>query len=307
MAMDGNGNSRSTQILLVEDDADQATLVKIMLEEGLGESHGFTRVERLADAKDALVAKDVTCVLLDLSLPDARGLAGLMELREMAPGVPIVVLTARTEELLALRAVQEGAQDYLVKGKVDSESLGRSVRYAIARKQTEVESLQDAMHDPTTGLPNRSLLLDRLMQVLARSRRQFSPFAVLFLDLDGFKQINDNHGHAAGDLVLQQVAHRIREAIREMDTPARYGGDEFVVLCEQVTSEDEAAEIAERITAKVTEPLAIDGNDLTVGLSIGIAVVPPNRRIDAAALIQEADDAMYEAKSAGAAYRLGSA
>jgi diguanylate cyclase (GGDEF)-like protein len=298
-----NGNHHPTRILLVEDDPDQMTLVRIMLETALGPNHEFVHADRIADALDRLAEQKITCVLLDLSLPDAHELEGLLKLRNAERDVPIVVLSARTAELLAVRAVQEGAQDYLVKGRVDPGLLGRAIRYAIARKATEIESRNESMRDAMTGLPNRALLRDRLDQVLARSRRLFSPFAVLFLDLDGFKEINDQYGHPAGDQVLVQIANRIRAATREMDTPARYGGDEFVVLCEKVTSEEEAAEIAERISKSIDEPVVIDGAELRVGVSIGIAIGSPGIT-DADALIREADAAMYGAKNAGLPYQL---
>jgi diguanylate cyclase (GGDEF)-like protein len=304
MTLPANEEHQPSLILLVEDDPDQTALVRHMLGTALGPSHDLLQVDRLEEALDILADHAVTCVLLDLSLPDARELDGLTRLREAAPDVPIVVLSGRTAELLAVRAVQEGAQDYLVKGRVGPDLLGRAIRYAIARKRTEIESRHEAMRDPMTGLPNRVLLRDRLDQALARSRRQFSPFAVLFLDLNGFKAINDHYGHQAGDLVLVQVASRIREAIREMDTPARYGGDEFVVLCEKVDNEEEAAEIAERISANIEEPVLVDGAELQVGVSIGIAIGSPGSSWDADALIREADAAMYGAKNAGTSYRM---
>jgi diguanylate cyclase (GGDEF)-like protein len=301
-----DGNREPTRILLVEDDPDQATLVRRMLETALGPGHELVHADRIADAREELSYQDVACVLLDISLPDARELEGLRELREAAPDVPIVVLSARTAELLAVQAVQEGAQDYLVKGRVDPGLLSRAIRYAVARKETEIESRLEAMRDPVTGLPNRALLRDRLHQVLARSRRHFSPFAVLFLDLDGFKEINDRYGHGAGDQVLVQIASRIRAAIREMDTPARYGGDEFVVLCEKVASEAEAAEIAERISREIESPVLVEGAEFRVGVSIGIAIGSPGAT-DAEALIREADGAMYDAKNAGLTYQVARA
>jgi two-component system cell cycle response regulator len=298
-----NGDRHPTRILLVEDDPDQTTLVRIMLETALGPNHEFVHADRIVDALDRLAEQRITCVLLDLSLPDARELEGLLTLRNAERDVPIVVLSARTAELLAVQAVQEGAQDYLVKGRVDPGLMGRAIRYAIARKATEIESRNEAMRDSMTGLPNRALLRDRLDQVLARSRRLFSPFAVLFMDLDGFKEINDRYGHSAGDQALVQVANRIRTAIREADTPARYGGDEFVVLCEKVKSEEEAAEIADRISKSIEEPLLVEGAELRVGVSIGIAIGSPSVT-DADVLIREADAAMYGAKNAGLRYQL---
>ena len=116
-------------------------------------------------------------MLLDLSLPDARRLEALMQLRAAAPEVPIVILSGLQDELLAVKAVQEGAQDYLIKGRVDGDSLGRSISYAIERKQAERELAHQAMHDQLTGLPNRALFMDRLTHALAWSRRHDSTFA----------------------------------------------------------------------------------------------------------------------------------
>src|SRR5207302_1513480 len=144
------------------------------------------------------------------------------------------VLTGTDDEAVGLQAVQEGAQDYLVKGQVDAALLGRVIRYAIERKRGEIKLAHDAVHDPLTSLPNRTLLTDRLRMAMARSARRKSLFAVLFLDLDHFKLVNDSLGHLAGDELLVQAAARLQEAVRPGDTVARISGDEFVILCEDV-------------------------------------------------------------------------
>ena len=156
-----------------------------------------------------------------------------------------------------------------------------------------------ALHDDLTGLPNRSLVLDRVEQALARARRGDTPLAVLFLDLDSFKSVNDTYGHAAGDQLLQAVSARLRSALREIDTVGRLGGDEFVVVAEGATLARGPEVIAERIQAVLTDPFALDGQVeivLRTHASIGIAV---GLRVAAADLLRDADVALYEAKAAG--------
>jgi diguanylate cyclase (GGDEF)-like protein len=239
------------------------------------------------------------CVLLDLSLPDANRLEALMQLRAAAPDVPIVILSGMQDELLAVKAVQEGAQDYLIKGRVDGDSLGRSINYAIERKQSEVELARKAMHDPLTGLPNRALFLDRLVHAAAWSKRHHSTFSVMFMDLDRFKVINDSLGHETGDQVLVEVARRIGGVLRSSDTAARFGGDEFVILCEDISDEQQAVRIAERLIASIEQPLELENDNMFVTASIGIVVASGRQGDDAEALIREADSAMYRAKKRG--------
>ena len=164
------------------------------------------------------------------------------------------------------------------------------------RLQAEVEHL--ALHDPLTGLPNARLLLDRLNQVLATSRRTKRPMGVMYMDLDGFKQVNDTHGHAAGDLVLNEFATRVTRVLRETDTFARVGGDEFVALLGEVDGEAEAQRAAERVLAAVLEPFDLGTAKASLSTSIGIALFPAHGE-DAQSLMQRADTAMYRAKRAG--------
>ena len=161
-------------------------------------------------------------------------MSALAKLKAARSDVPIVVLGADGNSTLALAAVQAGAQDYLVRDEVDAGSLERSIRYAIDRKRTEVQLAHLALHDHLTGLPNRSVFDDRLEHALRRRRDGQGGVAVLFVDLDGFKRLNDSFGHGAGDDVLREAAMRIRAAVRPHDTVARLGGDEFTVLCEGV-------------------------------------------------------------------------
>ena len=161
--------------------------------------------------------------------------------------------------------------------------------------QAEIERL--AHYDPLTGLPNRRLLLDRLRQSLAQASRHDRAIALLFLDLDGFKQINDGFGHAVGDEVLRNVAARLKDCVRKGDTIARLGGDEFVVVLPQVHTRDDAALVAEKILRALTAPM--ERIDAVIGTSIGIALMPADGKDDAESLMRKADTAMYSAKEAG--------
>ena len=147
----------------------------------------------------------------------------------------MVVVTADDDAARGVKAVQAGAQDYLIKGEMDSAQLSRSVRYAIERGRSELLLAHRALHDALTGLPNRILLLDRLGYALAQSERGDASVAVFFLDLDGFKGVNDRLGHLAGDALLRGVAGRLLAWVRPGDTVSRFGGDEFTVLVREVT------------------------------------------------------------------------
>lgn len=168
---------------------------------------------------------------------------------------------------------------------------------------TELKRLQDqlehlARHDVLTGLPNRFLFNDRLQQVLAQARRRKGRFAVLFMDLDGFKQVNDTHGHESGDALLQAVGQRFGACIRETDTLARMGGDEFTALLTDLADDQGADRVAGALIQALAEPIPIKGGSCHVGVSIGLALYPQDgNSMDA--LLSAADGAMYDAKRAG--------
>jgi len=152
-----------------------------------------------------------------------------------------------------------------------------------------------AMHDPLTGLPNRDLLMDRLSVALARLGRQGTGLGVLFIDLDGFKQINDLHGHSVGDELLVSIASRLRREVRDGDTVARYGGDEFVVLCEDLVHLDAAQPLARRLAAAIGQPVSAGDRLLAVQASVGV-IVEQNPSTTAESLVERADAEMYRVK-----------
>jgi diguanylate cyclase (GGDEF)-like protein/PAS domain S-box-containing protein len=169
----------------------------------------------------------------------------------------------------------------------------------IARDITRQKRMQEllahrALHDALTNLPNRVLLRDRIEGALARAERHGTGIAVFFLDLDRFKVLNDTHGHAAGDEILQVIADRLREAVRADDTVARFGGDEFVIVCHDVPNEERATTIAHRVAAAIAVPVSLHAQDLVLRASIGVVLGRPGAVPDT--LVQDADTAMYQAK-----------
>ena len=416
-------------LLLVEDNPGDARLLREMLNEQGPHETEMTHVDRLSAAEKHLGENKVDIILLDLGLPDAHGLSAVRRAHAVAPRVPLVVLTGMDDELLAAQALQEGAQDYLIKGQIEARGLLRALRYAIERKTMEealfvekeraqvtlncigdavactdssgnitflnlvaekmtgwslteasglpmsevlrivdassrettpnpmemavgqnqtvhlplnsilirrdgfeipiedsvspihdreglptgavivfrdvsaaramaLQIVHSAQHDFLTGLPNRMLLNDRLSQAITLAPRHFKKVAILFLDLDGFKHINDSLGHPTGDKLLQSIAKRLVECVRGSDTVSRQGGDEFVVLLSEVERSEDTAITARRMLQAVAESHSIDQHDLHVTTSIGVSVYPDDG-LDAETLIKNADTAMYQAKENG--------
>jgi diguanylate cyclase (GGDEF)-like protein len=275
-------------------------LIGEMLRAGWTEGLVIAHAARFSDATQELLDHGATCVLLDLAGGGADPLVALEHLRSAAPDVPIILLAEQDHEELGLAAVKAGAQDFLRSADLNPRLLTRAIRYAVERKRSEVDLAHQALHDPLTGLPNRALFIDRLTVALDRTRRTGAPVAVLFLDVDTFKQVNDTLGHAAGDQLLTVLANRFRDMLRPMDTVARFGGDEFTFLFEELESEREAVLIADRIRTSASQPLNLGDGETTVTTSIGIAIVTdPDVAPDS--VIRDADVAMYRAKELGGA------
>ncbi|MEO7804053.1 MAG: EAL domain-containing protein [Actinomycetota bacterium] len=185
-------------------------------------------------------------------------------------------------------------------GVGEIKGFSKVVRDITERRLAEAKLHHLALHDPLTGLPNRTLFMDRLEQALARIQRSSTWAAVLFMDIDHFKSINDTFGHEAGDQVLKAVAARLRVVMRPRDTVARFGGDEFVFLCEDLSGIAEITSIAERLASQVCGPLEIEGRDVDISVSIGIAMSDRSEE-STLVVLQNADSAMYQAKQAGRA------
>ena len=275
------------KVLIVEDSVGHAMLVRELLEAADPGAFDVVEARDLSEAVARLLDEGADLVLLDLGLPDASGMQALEQVRTAALDAPVVVLSGRDDDDLAVACVEAGAQDYLVKGTVDGRTLARALRAADMRARREKALAHDGLHDALTGLPNRTLFADRLRQALNRLGRMQTCLAVMFVDLDGFKGVNDNLGHAAGDALLREVSMRLREVVRGGDTAARTGGDEFVVLCEDVTGIEDAEAVAERLLA-----------ELPIGASLGVALAVTGDECPET-LVRDADAAMYAVKRRG--------
>jgi diguanylate cyclase (GGDEF)-like protein len=286
-------------VLLIEDNPGDVRLIREMIADDPGAPFAVHVADRLAAGLERLAGNETALVLLDLSLPDSFGLETFAKVYAHSPAVPIIVLTGNDDDALALSAVQHGAQDYLVKSRLDRELLVRSMRYSIERKRYQIELEHQANYDALTGLPNRSLLHDRLRQAV-HGQRTPHHLAVVFMDLDHFKLINDSLGHGTGDRLLKGMAERLRAVLREGDTLGRVGGDEFILILNDQANEEAVFRTMQRVTAKVAEPIVIDDKELYVTCSAGISLFPQDGR-DVETLLRNADAAMYRAKEHGRA------
>ncbi len=423
-----NGAPRPLKVLLIEDSPEEADLIRAMLSKSRRDTVHVEHVVRLQEGLQRLQTGTFDIVLLDFSLPDSSGLASFERAREVAPGVPIVILTNLDDDEMALRAVREGAQDYLVKRKVNNELLLRSITYAIerrhaeralweseeryalavggandgiwdwnlaatttffsprwkailgyrdheigdsieewfsrvhpddsaglkkaldahlagqephfehehrmsckdnssiwvltrgvvvrnaegkptrmagsltdisARKRAEEQLLHDALYDALTQLPNRVLFLDHLGLAMDQARRRKnSMLAVLFVDLDRFKNVNDSLGHSVGDELLIQLARRLTHFLRPGDTVARLGGDEFAILLNDVHGASDATRVAERLQELIREKIVVAGREVFTSASVGVALSSPTYK-HPEEILRDADTAMYRAKAAG--------
>jgi diguanylate cyclase (GGDEF)-like protein/PAS domain S-box-containing protein len=423
-------NRRPIKImLLIEDNAGDARLIREMFKEPSSQNVELTHVDCMADAEIHLAGHAVDIILLDLGLPDTQGLEAVRRAHAAASRVPLVVLSGLDNEKIALQAMQEGAQDYLIKGQIEPRELFRALRYAVERKaieeslfeaneraQVTLDCIGDAVistdvsgnitflnlvaeemtgwqlkdvagrpmvnafqivnantrkivenpmtkatelnrkgnlpinsvlirrdgteiyiedsvapihdhggrvvgsvlvfrdvsaaramaeqiahsaeHDLLTGLPNRLLLNDRVGQAIAMAQRHLGKVALLFLDMDGFKHINDSLGHPAGDKLLQSIANRLTDCVRAPDTVSRQGGDEFIVLLQEVKAPEDVAIAVKRLLKSLAETYSTGQRNLHITASIGVSLYPDDG-LDAETLIKNADTAMYQAKENG--------
>jgi len=211
-------------------------------------------------------------------------------------GVPLISGTD-TIGALVLQSYS-GTVRYNERDKELLQFVSSQVAAAIERKRTHSRLEFLAQYDQLTELPNRALFMDRLRSSLQRAQRDSLRLAVLYLDMDNFKHINDTFGHTTGDLLLREVAHRLRQCVRESDTVGRLGGDEFAILLDNISRQEDATVVAEKILATLSAPYLLEGKTLISAPSMGIAVYPEHGQNDLH-LIRHADEAMYVAKRGG--------
>lgn len=283
----------ATSVLVVEDNPGDAELLVEMLR-----GYDVTVAWRLSDALRLVHDRRFETIFTDVALPDARGIDAVLRLQASAPEAAIIAISALDEDALALQVIQLGAQDYLLKQTLTRQALLRAVRYARERKRAEQRLVQLAHYDQLTGLANRTSFYESTSRLATRARRTQQRLGVMLLDLDGFKEVNDSLGHDAGDVILQEVSHRMRQVFREYDVVARLGGDEFAVAISDVEGTEQVSLMAQRLLAALSMPTRISGESVVVTASIGIALFPDSAD-SITDLLKCADAAMYAAKHAG--------
>lgn len=300
----GAGSGDAIRILYLEDSEVDAELVQARLDEA-GVDCVLRRVETQEGFIAALEADRFDLILSDNSLPSYDGLSALEKAHALQPGLPFIFVSGTMGEEAAIESLKAGATDYVLKGRLARlvPAVRRALREAEAsatqsRQEARIQEL--AFYDALTGLPNRALLEDRLRMALTHAHRTGQGVAVLFLDLDQFKSVNDSLGHPAGDGLLQAIAARLARCLREGDTAARWGGDEFIVLLPDLPGDRPAAvEAALVVVNKIREvvgtPMMVQAHELECTASIGVALSPWDGTT-VTDLIKHADTAMYSTK-----------
>lgn len=297
--------SNPLRILIVDDDKVDRAVIRRQLRDG-AESATLYEAATTADAMAIMQSTPIDCLLLDYRLPDMDGMEfyGDFKTHLDHPPTTVIMLTGQGNETAAVEAMKSGVRDYLVKEQTTPTSLASSIERAMSAARTEQElatanaALQElALIDPVTQIGNRHHFDRRLSHALDRARRQVEPVGLIIMDLDGFKAINDTHGHITGDLALKEVAARLEQCARKSDTVARLGGDEFAIIMESGVTSDGAKLLSERIKTLICAPMTFNDKNLKIGTSIGVARFPEDGETPET-LFQAADDAMYQHKRA---------
>ncbi|HEY0845128.1 MAG TPA: EAL domain-containing protein [Noviherbaspirillum sp.] len=288
------------QVLVVDDDRSTRSSLRHTLQRD-----GF-RVEEAADGAQALhmlkrLQPDV--ILMDAVMPVMDGFTACARVQELPNGrsIPVLMITALEDNTSVERAFAAGASDYIPK-PIHFAVLSQRVRRIIEANQAEKRIRHLAYNDLLTGLPNRAMFMDLLGGRIEHARMAGESVAVLFLDLDRFKNVNDTLGHDVGDRLLVAVAQRVRRSVRNVDSVARLGGDEFTVVLAEVSNPNAAVTAAQNICRALSTPFQIDGHDIFVTASVGISMYPHDAT-DVGTLLRHADTAMYRAKKTGSGFQ----
>jgi diguanylate cyclase (GGDEF)-like protein len=290
------------RLLVVDDDDVDRERVIRCLRHFPGEMQ-ICQASSLAEANAAIHETPFDTIIVDGRLGDGEGLDLLSQLSaEKNVICPVILVTCYSTERDAVKAMRQGVYDYIPKHELDANRLvpviQNGLRWAHAQaklQEAEQQLRRRSLYDSLTELPNRDLFFDRLDQACANALRYEIPFAVMMMDLDHFKEVNDTLGHAAGDEVLRQTGKRLMGACRQSDTISRLAGDEFAAICLGINAVETAMIVAEKMLAIVNAPMIVNGQVLSVGISIGVALCP-SQGAAPGPLMALADAAMYQAK-----------
>jgi len=294
-------NTKSSEIiklLIVEDDLDDVYLIKEYLKSDNHKQYSYFHAKTLAAALEQIKITQFDLILLDLGLPDAEGFESLNILNHADSSIPIVVLTGVNDHDLGREAIQHGAEDYIPKSIANTMLLSRSINYSIERHRLLLELKIKAELDPLTGLPNRTMIYDKLDFMIHQSERSGQAFSLVMLDFDKFKEINDTYGHRYGDRLLQAFAERLKYLMRKSDYVSRYGGDEFFMIVANYQNEEELEELLKRKQEELCRPylLELDGKQIELAISISFGVMKWVQGMTANEMLEKADQAMYRSK-----------
>jgi diguanylate cyclase (GGDEF)-like protein len=289
----------SISVLLIEDDPDYSELVRHLLDGPLVElpelQFSLLSAKTLSEGLARLSDGEIQVVLLDLTLPDSTGLQTLARVRHEAPDVAVVVLTGVEDPALATQALQEGAQDYLLKHETDERSLVRSLRYAMERQRLMAALASLSLTDDLTRLHNRRGFFTLAERQWTLAERQRTGLSLVFADLDGLKAINDRYGHQEGDRALITTARLLLDVCREADIAARLGGDEFGLMLVGA-DEKTGPEVVERLEQLVRQLHRQQQQPYVLSFSVGLAHHAAGSGGSLDLLVAEADANMYECK-----------
>jgi len=291
-------NVEQRRILVVDDDRGMRFAIRKVLEKD-----GY-RVDEVANGEQAVMYCErfmPDLVLMDAIMPGMDGFTACSEIQSLPCGkyVPVLVVTALNDDISIGRAFSAGATDYISK-PVNFSVLRKRIERLLQASQSEKYVRELAYNDSLTGLPNRTMFTETLSNMIAAGNNKHMR-AVLFLDLDRFKLVNDTFGHYAGDLLLKVVAERLQGCVRQGDMVSRFGGDEFTIVLDRVKSYAVVENVAAKIQRTLSRPFALLGEVMHVSTSIGIAM-HPNDGDDIGGLLKNADIAMYRAKELGDGY-----
>jgi len=286
---------KNLRILLIEDNEDDYIVTRKMLENSFGNDFDLDWKKTWQNDLESILACPYDVYLVDYHLGECTGVDFVREASIARCNSPIILLTGQNSPEIDLAAMTEGAVDYLIKTQVSAPLLERAIRYAIERKRVESTLATLAQYDSLTGLANRALFFTMLDKYLAHAQRHKSLLAVLLLDLDHFKDVNDTWGHDVGDQLLQEVGKRLSTLVRGSDIVARLGGDEFSIIATDLRAPEDAVQFAQKILDALAPIAHLDDRDIAISSSIGIALYPSDS-MDANHLFKCADIALYQTK-----------